>query len=557
MKAALLTALGVFFSISIAYAQWQPDGVPVCTAANEQRSVVACSGGSVFLAWRDSRNGGSIYAQSLSGNGYALWAPDGVLIGPAGGDAPSLSIISGFDGAYIAWENGEGSNADIYVQRVNGNGVAQWTAGGVAVCTAPGGQFSPMMSVTLNGVLNVAWVDGRDFATNNVDVYANRVSSTGTVLHGPNGFAVYPGLGEQRIGAFLPFDDEGTSLIVWEDERNLATLGSDIYGAFITSLGIVLPLPICTAPQHQLLPNAIRTESSGAIIAWSDERAGRIFAQRVDSTSTAVWPLNGIAVGNTGNVGPFLGTRPSIVGDGEGGAIIAWARWNGPDVDLFAQHVGWSGTRLWNPADVPVCDDTFSQSLGNSSIATDNLGGAVITWTDNRAGVDDVYAQRISYAGAPQWTANGVGVCVASGLQEHIATVPDMQGGAIVAWVDERADFLNFDIYANRVYNGQSPPTSIGTAHTIAGLAQNFPNPFNPATSIPFSLARAGAVTLRIYDVSGAHVATLVDEHREAGEHIARWNGRDARGKAAPTGIYFVRLEAAGVSETRKIAFVK
>jgi len=88
-------------------------------------------------------------------------------------------------------------------------------------------------------------------------------------------------------------------------------------------------------------------------------------------------------------------------------------------------------------------------------------------------------------------------------------------------------------------------------------LGQNYPNPFNPETSIPFTLTSAGHVTLRVYDVSGRFVATLLDENRSAGEHVARWDGRDARGRASSSGVYFVRLQANGTTETRKIALLK
>ncbi len=99
--------------------------------------------------------------------------------------------------------------------------------------------------------------------------------------------------------------------------------------------------------------------------------------------------------------------------------------------------------------------------------------------------------------------------------------------------------------------------TPVGDAPRAASLGQNYPNPFNPETSIPFSLARAGRATLRVYDVNGEFVATLLDENRGAGEHVARWNGRDDRGVAMPSGVYFVRLEANGITETRKIALLK
>lgn len=99
--------------------------------------------------------------------------------------------------------------------------------------------------------------------------------------------------------------------------------------------------------------------------------------------------------------------------------------------------------------------------------------------------------------------------------------------------------------------------TGIGDSPGIARLGQNYPNPFNPETSIPFSLAREARVTLRVYDVSGAHVATLLDENREAGEYTARWDGRDAQGRVSASGVYFVRLEANGTIATRKLVLLK
>jgi hypothetical protein len=112
--------------------------------------------------------------------------------------------------------------------------------------------------------------------------------------------------------------------------------------------------------------------------------------------------------------------------------------------------------------------------------------------------------------------------------------------------------FPPFDILVKK-----GATTDVGDASTVAALGQNYPNPFNPETSIPFSLTSASHVTMRIYDVNGEFVATLLDENREPGEHIARWDGRDARGGPSSSGIYFARLQANGTTETRKIALLK
>src|SRR5262249_50187037 len=65
----------------------------------------------------------------------------------------------------------------------------------------------------------------------------------------------------------------------------------------------------------------------------------------------------------------------------------------------------------------------------------------------------------------------------------------------------------------------------------VARLEANRPNPFNPATVIPYAIGRAGRVTLRVFDPSGRTVRTLVDANMPVGSYRARWDGRDDRGR--------------------------
>ena len=88
-------------------------------------------------------------------------------------------------------------------------------------------------------------------------------------------------------------------------------------------------------------------------------------------------------------------------------------------------------------------------------------------------------------------------------------------------------------------------------------LAQNSPNPFNPKTSIHFSLPAAGSATLSVFDVAGRRLAVLADGDFAAGDHEVVWDGRDAAGIAQGSGVYFARLEAASGSATRKMLLVK
>jgi hypothetical protein len=88
-------------------------------------------------------------------------------------------------------------------------------------------------------------------------------------------------------------------------------------------------------------------------------------------------------------------------------------------------------------------------------------------------------------------------------------------------------------------------------------LLQNFPNPFNPVTTITFDLTAAVHVRLDVFDVSGRLLATPVDAARGAGRHRVEWNGRDASGSLVPSGIYFYRMKTAGFGATRKMILVR
>ncbi len=97
----------------------------------------------------------------------------------------------------------------------------------------------------------------------------------------------------------------------------------------------------------------------------------------------------------------------------------------------------------------------------------------------------------------------------------------------------------------------------------VAGLAQRtallaaHPNPFNPSVTLPFTLGTAGRARLAIYDVGGRRVRLLLDEQAAAGPHARVWDGRDEDGRPAGTGVYFVRLEAAGLSESQKLVLLR
>jgi hypothetical protein len=83
-------------------------------------------------------------------------------------------------------------------------------------------------------------------------------------------------------------------------------------------------------------------------------------------------------------------------------------------------------------------------------------------------------------------------------------------------------------------------------------LSQNYPNPFNPMTKFKFQIPKSTAVNLRVFDAIGREIALLVNEELSAGSYEADWNA-----SAYPSGAYYYRLTAGGLSETKKMILVK
>ena len=141
-----------------------------------------------------------------------------------------------------------------------------------------------------------------------------------------------------------------------------------------------------------------------------------------------------------------------------------------------------------------------------------------------------------------------------------------MAGGRLPTRVYTSGAADRIDFMANVMeYFGKSP-TGPGTGAEEGAVFANRlgharPNPFNPSTTIEFSLAEESRVNLRVFDCAGRVIRTLADTEFEAGPHAAVWDGTTDAGRRAASGVYFVRIETAGRTgafrATRKLVLLK
>ena len=96
--------------------------------------------------------------------------------------------------------------------------------------------------------------------------------------------------------------------------------------------------------------------------------------------------------------------------------------------------------------------------------------------------------------------------------------------------------------------------SSVGSQLPIEfALGQNYPNPFNPTTEIQYALPVDARVSLKVYNITGQEVATLLDDVQEAGYHERLWNSRNFSNVQLGSGVYFYRLIATGVSDSKAL----
>ena len=133
-------------------------------------------------------------------------------------------------------------------------------------------------------------------------------------------------------------------------------------------------------------------------------------------------------------------------------------------------------------------------------------------------------------------------------------------GGASVVLFDVSAERLGMLAKTTTDASGQfalaDAATAEGAQPTHFSLGQSYPNPFNPATIIPYELAMPARVRLEVFNLLGQRVVTLVDAEQAAGSYAVRWNAQDGLGQGVASGVYIYRLMAGGAAETGRMVLI-
>lgn len=232
---------------------WAAAGVPVCTQTSNQYPyadgqhpyMVADGAGGALICWEDYRNDANngntepynedVFCQRINANGVAQWTANGVLICNASNPQTEISLMpDGTGGAVAVWKD-ERTNFRMYTQKINGSGAVQWAANGLLVATASN-DFDYTASLDAPGAsFFVTWADPFNSPQ---DIRAQKISiANGSLLWGSG--TLVCGRSDAQTEPAITHNGGGGAIISWTDQRNNATSSYDIYANRVLAGGVL------------------------------------------------------------------------------------------------------------------------------------------------------------------------------------------------------------------------------------------------------------------------------------------------------------------------------
>jgi large repetitive protein len=527
-------------------------------AEQSHSSVLISEEGDFIVTWTDPRNGNEdIFGQRYlasgtpSGNNFKVNTDSATSQSSA-----NLSVFS--DGDFIiTWIDGRnGNDYDIYGQQFSSDGRKFKDNFKVNDDLNNTRQFYPSTSALGENKFIVIWSDERG---DDNKIYGQLYNRDGQKIN--NNFSIS---GNKDIYATMPSlsaDSVGNFAVVWESYPNIYLQEFTINGVKVDSVIALTDNDLSHPSQASINP----VTNKFYVVAWVDFRNGSgpknlefdnlddhepfnadIYGQLVS--------LTGDTIGNNFRINDDDGVqhqyRPVVASDKNGNFVVAWVDYRKWPGKVYAQLFYPDGTRHGNNFRVGTNADTTSQT--NIAISMSSDGKFMITWKDYRNQPGKIYGQRFLPDGSPI----GPDFLISDIVSAH-QSFPDvaiLNNKIYNAWNDNRTGDTGTDIWAN-VLEWDKPVGIRKNSNNIPikfHLAQNFPNPFNPQTTIRYKLEEANDVSLIIYDITGKKFKTLVNHFQKAGEYSIRF---DASNFAS--GVYIYKLKSGVFEESRKMILMR
>ncbi len=485
----LLLALVIFNLIAMlptkaaGTVEWSASGQRITTgvtATTDQtgQEMVRTSEGDYIIVWLDSRNTGNytgtaeegtldtdIYAQKIDNQGTIQWTANGEALetstrGSLISNANLTIVADNAGGAFVGWinDNNQTDQTRLHILHLESDGDIDWTSD-VDDATAANASISLLADAT-TGVF-AAWASG----TPTSDVLVTHINNLGNIA---TNWTPGASLNINSTATHNEYDPElvtsGAGGVIVSYQYVSSGNQYELYYKKVSSTGTAGSAITIAASALDEATHKSMSDGSGGIITVfqvsdpADATSKNIYAQRVNSSDSAIWGANGTAISTaTGNQ-----TNPVLTTDNNtptSGAMFAWEDNRSGTLEIYAQKINTNGTVQWAANGLAVSNTGDGVEQHSPAIVTNNGSGAVVAFISNPN--DDVdtriYAQHLSSSGSAHWTAGGILIDDVQAPTERTDTahilISDGNAGALIAFsgIDNNAPENGYKLFGQHI----------------------------------------------------------------------------------------------------------
>jgi len=603
---------------NLGYKQWASSGLLISN--NPQSSslvdyaLISDSDDNAVIVFTDTRNSGNlnVFAYRISPNGDFIWGSNGIALNPSSDFQPNPKVVETDDGNFVvAWIIAAARN-QVGMQKLSPSGSKLWGTNPIIIQSATEGfNYPDIVSSDSGGVILFHTATTGNFPAQTVKLRAKKISSAGSVSWDVN---------IQDIGTIAAFtvpkvysDKNNGGLIAWHDDRDMNSLQSGFVQRVSSTGTLFLPNNGAEVSllvnRHNFNPVVAFDESQQeTYVFWVETEPNQnqngISGQKLSLNGTRQWTDNAkvfkdLSVPNTTSISSLNAQM------GNGKAYLFYLQGSAAGlndkVEGFACNP--NGDFVWSGNFVTLSEPTTDKLQMVSTV--DVFTNCKLAWGDKRSGASAIYGQDINPNGElgnsvipvelTSFTANVSGNSVVlnwitaselnnSGFEIQRSVISNeernlnwqpigfVQGNGTTTQSNSYS-FTDNNIHSAKYYyrlkqidlNGTftySNEVEVDLSLPQAfSLEQNYPNPFNPSTKIEYTIPFVGTslmkfVQLKVFDVLGNEVATLVDEYKPAGNYEVSFEASSAGGGLS-SGIYLYKLRVGTFFDMKKMILIK
>jgi hypothetical protein len=465
-----------------------------------------------------------LYLHRLDRYGYQPWGDKRIIAGDLDEQRDAEIIEDGEGGIIVSFgDRIMYEHTQLRVQKVDSNGNFLWGPTGVKPSLTRAGSGTQKLVTDGDGGCVIVWMDTLDeYRINRIDRFGQRVWSD-SGLYIQSDYNLSP---PRLIRA-----SDGNYYVQIRYNLYRISKNGDIVLQDSTTLTNIVP------------------DSEGGVV-----QSGRIWyglisklvAQRQDSLGNNLWQEPYVEIADS----LYLNTQVKIQQNNR----FYFYGWSGTKngVSRVAQYqaLRLDGSKLFTEGSISISNRT---PLSVAGIIPSDSTKTIFIWNDDPNLPDSTLAQMYDTLGNEIWNENGI--VIAYPAFSYIGYTADQNGGFIIG-----GTINDFTIVAQQVSkNGRLgeiitsiPQESREIFPTEITLYQNFPNPFNPVTTIKYDIVKAQDVKVTVFDILGIEIATLVNEQQKPGSYQVKWDASNVS-----SAIYFCQLRTNDFVGTKKMILLK